>query len=407
MKTKHTTTMKKNLLLIFCLMMTVTLTAQEAVPYDALRMSVNSISANDSIRINDYVQRQRKSRSFLATAGLAVLGTLVNDASSIFITEIMDVVNIRDRMQQEWSDLIDNECYYLDSLSYMNSLSDFYSQGSFDGPLDPANLNFNGFTLTSQHNGYDVLKFYCHVATDEAGLNQIFNHSKFQLVLDSMYFDPYSCHLPNMAANGIYPDEEKDYQRNLTFSYDDRENLIVGLYFSISSSWYNEAVMLAKNVHLGSFNVQIPIEEYELDDDGIFVYKRETIDANREYYKTHQQQFDPESELYDSTLEMPDTTYLSINGNCFIVPRSYMPLPGGVAHWGTGEYNVHLYLVEQCNITNEIRKNWRSDYRKLNKMRKESVAGTYLVNLYRQYGNSVVRTVLETASNAALYQIGF
>ena len=406
MKTKHTTTMKKKLLLLFCLMMTVSMTAQEAIQGDALRMRVNSISANDSIRINNYMQRQRKSRSFLATAGLAVLGTLVNDASSIFVTEIMNVANIRSNMKAKWDELIENECYYLDSLTFMNSLSDFYKQGSFDGPLDPADLNFNGFTLNAQHNGKDVLKFYCHVDTDEAGLNQIFNHSKFKLVLDSMYFDPYSCHLPNMAANYIYPDEEKDYGRNLTVSFEDRENLIVGLYFNSSSSWYNEAVMLAKNVHLGSFNVQIPIEEYDLED-GLFIYKREIIDANREYYKEHQQEFDPESPLYDSTLIMPDTTYLNINGDCFIVPRSYMPLPGGVAHWGTGEYNVEFYLVEQCNITDEMRENWRKDYRKLNKMRKESVVGTYLVNLYHQYGSEVVRTVIETVSGTALDKLNF
>ena len=398
--------MKKKRLLIFCLMITVSMTAQEAIQGDALRMRVNSISANDSIRINNYMQRQRKSRSFLATAGLAVLGTLVNDASSIFVTEIMNVANIRSNMKAKWDELIENECYYLDSLTFMNSLSDFYKQGSFDGPLDPADLNFNGFTLNAQHNGKDVLKFYCHVDTDEAGLNQIFNHSKFKLVLDSMYFDPYSCHLPNMAANYIYPDEEKDYGRNLTFSFDDRENLIVGLYFSISSSWYNEAVMLAKNVHLGSFNVQIPIEEYDLED-GLFIYKREIIDANREYYMKHQQEFDPGSPLYDSTLTMPDTTYLNINGDCFIVPRSYMPLPGGVAHWGTGEYNVEFYFVEQCNITDEMRENWRKDYRKLNKMKKESVVGTYLVNLYHQYGSEVVRTVIETVSGTALDKLNF
>lgn len=398
--------MKKNLLLILCLMMTVTMTAQQTFQGNALRMSVNSISANDSIRIHDYLQQQRKSRSLLATAGLAVLGTLVNDASSIFITEIMNVTNIKSSMKTKWDELIENECYYLDSLSFMNSLSDFYKQGSFDGPLDPADLNFNGFTLNAQHNGNDVLRFYCHVDTDEAGLNQIFNHSKFRLVLDSMYFDPYSCHLPNMAANDIYPDEDKDYGRNLTFSFDDRENLIVGLYFNISSSWYNEAVMLARDVQLGSFNVQIPIEEYALED-GVFIYKKEIIDANREYYKAHEEEFDPESALYDSTLVMPDTTYLTINGDCFIVPRSYMPLPGGVAHWGTGEYNVEFYFVEQCNITDELRENWRKDYRKLNKMRKESVVGTYLVNLYHQYGSEVVRTVIETVSGTALENIGF
>lgn len=397
--------MKKKLLLAFTLMMTITLTAQYSDASSMLRMSVNTISAADSIRINDYLQRQRKSRSLLATAGLSVLSGVVNDASSILITEIMKVANIRDNQKAEWEELIDNECYFMDSLSYTNGLTDFYSEGSFDGPLDPANFNFNGINLISKRQGKDVLKFYCHVAIDETGLNQIFNHSKFNLVLDSMYFSPYNCHLPNMAANGIYPDEDKDYGRNLEFSFEDRENLMVGIYFSFSSSWYNEAVMLARDVYLGGFKVQIPIDEDKLQD-SMFVYKREIIDANREYYKSHREQFNPKSSKYDETLEMPDTTYLNISGDCFIVPRSYMPLPGGVAHWGTGEYNVELCIVEQCNITDNIRSEWHRDYRRINRMRKESKVGSYLYSLYQQNGSTMVKTMLENVSDSAIESLG-
>lgn len=369
-------------------------------------MSVNTINANDSIRINNYIQKQRKSRSLLAVAGLSVLGGIVNDATSIFINEIMNVANIRSNQQAEWETIIENECYYLDSLSYTNGLKDFYSSGSFDGPLDPANFNFNGFTLESTRYGEDVLRFYCHVATDEAGLNQIFNHSKFNLVLDSMYFSPYNCHLPNMAANDIYPDEEVDYGRNLSFSFDDRENLIVGLYFSITSSWYNEAVMLFRDVNLGGFMVQIPINEEKLED-GVFVYKRTDIDANREFYENNRDLFDPESPSYDTNLLMPDTTYLTISGDCFIVPRSYMPLPGGISHWGTGEYNVEFYITEQCNVTDEMRENWRRDYKKINRMKKESKLGSYMVSLYKQYGNTMVRNMIESASYSTIQQLGF
>lgn len=398
--------MKKHFLLIFVLMMTLTITAQESDLSSALRMSVNSISASDSTRINNYLQRQRKSRSLLATAGLSVLGGLVNETSSIFITEIMKVANIRSNQRAEWEEMMENECYFLDSLSYTNGLTDFYAEGSYDGPLDPANFNFNGFTLLSKRLGKDVLKFYCHVATDEAGLNQIFNHSKFNMVLDSMYFNPYNCHLPNLAANDIYPEEDKEYDRNLEFSFEDRENLMVSLFFSFTSSWYNEAVMLARDVDLGSFSVQIPIVEDQLED-GMFIYKREVIDANREFYKAHSEQFDPESPNYDSTLVMPDTTYLNISGDCFIVPRSYMPLPGGVAHWGTGEYNVELYIIEQCNITDSMRKNWHRDYRRINRMKKESKVGSYLVSLYQQNGSTMVKTMLENVSNTAIQNMGF
>ena len=272
--------------------------------------------------------------------------------------------------------------------------------------VDPANFNFNGFNIISERNGEEEIMFYSHVATDEAGLNEIFNHSKFNLVLDSMFFNPYICHLPNMAANGIYPDEDKDYNRNLTFSVDDRNNLIVSMIFTVTSSWYNEAVMLARDVELGSFYVQIPIEEDALED-GMFIYRRSTIDANREYYEENKELFDPESPEYDSTLIMPDTTYLSIYGDCFIVPRSYMPLPGGIAHWGTGEYNVEMYLMEQCNITSELREHWRRDYRRLNRMKKESRFGNYLVSLCRQNGNSIMRMVLETTADSALEELNF
>lgn len=398
--------MKKKLLIVLALMTALSATAQESDWSSTLRMSINTISDNDSIRINNYLQQQRKSRSLLATAGLSILGGVVNDATSIFINEIMSIANIRSNQQAEWEEMIENECYYLDSLSYTNGLSDFYSEGSYDGPLDPANFKFNGFTIESKRFGNDVLKFYCHVATDDAGLNQIFNHSKFNLVLDSMYFSPYDCHLPNMAANDIYPDEEQDYGRNLYFSFDDRENLIVSLYFNITSSWYNEAVMLFRDVNLGSFTVQIPIDEENLED-GVFVYRRADIDANREYYESHRDLFDPESPAYDSTLLMPDTTYLSVSGDCFIVPRSYMPLPGGIAHWGTGEYNVGCYIVEQCNITDEMRENWRRDYKKINRMKKESKIGSYMVSLYRQYGNTMVRDMVENASFSVIQQLGF
>lgn len=394
--------MKKKLLLFLCMLIAFSASAQYSE--SALRMSVNTINSSDSLRISNFVQQQRKSRSFIAATGMAILSSIVSQASSITIEEIMKVAQIRSNQRQEWDEMIENECYYIDSLSYMNSLTDFYKQGSFDGPLDPANLNFNGFNIKSKLHGKDVIEFYCHVATDEAGLYQIFNHSKFNLVLDSMYFHPYNCHLPNMEANGIYPDKEKDYGRNLHFNFDDRENLMVSLYFSFTSSWYNEAVMLFKDVDLGTFQIQIPVNESQLQD-SVFIYKRSDIDANKAFYAKNKDRFDPESPLYDSTLVMPDTTYLSINGNCFIVPRSYMPLPGGIAHWGTGEYNVEMYLMETCNISDEIEENWHRDYKKMCKMRKHGKAGKYLVNLCKQNGGDVVKSVLEIVSDSAIHEL--
>lgn len=352
--------------------------AIEVIPMNSLRLDINAMSPEQATKINDFISSNRGNRSFLLSMGTALLGTLISNAADITVNEIMKVADIRDNQKREWRNMIWNECFYEDSLSYINSLSDFYSEGSYFGALDPSNLQFNGFTVESKKDGQDVLKFYCHVNTDEEGLNEIYNHSKFRLVLDSMYFYPYRCHLPNMSANYIYPEEGKEYDRNTHFSFDDRDDLTVSLNFDITSSWYNEAIILAKDVELGTFSVQIPIDEESLTEDSVFVYKK----------------------------GMEGMEPLAIAGDCFIVPRSYMPLPGGTAHWGTGEYNVKFTIVEECDITNEMRANWKEDYRCLRKMKKNSKVKDYFISLYRQNGNSVMRSLLQSASRTAINETG-
>ena len=349
----------------------------EVIPMNSLRLDINAMSPEQTEKINSFISSNQGNRSFMLTMGTALLGTLVYNASNIIVDEIMKISDIRKNQKNEWRNMIWNECIYEHSLSYINNLSDFYSEGSYFGALDPANLQFNGFTVNSQKDGQDVLKFYCHVDTSEEGLKEIYNHSKFHLVLDSMYFYPYRCHLPNMSANYIYPEEGKTYDRNTQFSFDDRNDLTVSLNFDITSSWYNEAIILAKNVELGSFSVQIPIEKESLTD-SVFVYKK----------------------------GMEGVEPLAIAGDCFIVPRSYMPLPGGQAHWGTGEYNVRFTLVEECDITSEMRENWKKDYRCLRRMKKDSKVKDYFISLYRQNGSSVMRSLLDSASRTAINETG-
>jgi hypothetical protein len=256
-------------------------------------------------------------------------------------------------------------------------LTDFYSEGSYHGALDPADFNFNGFTLNAQRDGDDVLLFYSHIDISEEALNEIFNHSKFRLVIDSMYFYPYRCHLPNWSANSIFPEKDKDYGRSTHFSYEERDNLSVSLDFTITSSWYNEAVILAKDVELGTFSLQVPIEKSKLTD-SVFIYKRGQ--------------------------EGMDT--LTMAGECFIVPRSFMPLPGGKAHWGTGEYNVKVTVSEHCTLTPKMQENWEKDLRCLRRMKKENKLKDYFISVYKQNGNTVVRDLLEKVSKTAREDAG-
>ena len=379
--------MKKDILLVALLVGTMLANAQPpaqngqgnapmegaAIERSSLQLDINTMSQEQALKINSYISSQRGNRGFCATLGTALLGT----ASSITITEIMKLTQIRKNHKEEWNKMVKNECQYTESLAYIDNLTDFYSDGSKYGALDPADLRFNGFTLNARNGGTDVLRFYCHVDTDTTGLNEIFNHSKFRLVLDSLYFYPYRCHLPNMSANQMFPEKGKDYGRSTRFSFEERDNLMVSINFSISSSWYNEAIILAKDVELGVFSVQIPIDERSLTD-SVFVYKA----------------------------GMRGVKPLAISGDCFLVPRSYMPLPGGVAHWGTGEYNIKVTLTEQCNISKKLEKEWHRDYRRMKRMKKDKPVQRYFVDLYNQNGNTVLRKVLETSSDAAFEAAG-
>ena len=387
LNSSHIFRMKKSIALIVTLILGIFVNAQvpqqknenkpqddkSPYPSSSLRLDINTMSRQQVAQIDEFINKQRGNRGF----GLTLLGSLANSTSNIAISEIVKITQIRKNQKEEWNRMIKNECRYTDSLTYIDNLTDFYSAGSSSGALDPACFNFNGFTLCAQRDGEDVLRFYCHVDTDEAGLTEIYNHSKFRLVLDSLFFYPYRCHLPNLSANHIFPEKDKQYGRNTHFSFDDRDNLMVDLNFTITSSWYNEAILLAQNVELGSFNVQIPIDKSRLVDSA-FVYKK----------------------------GMEGVASLNIAGDCFIVPRSYMPLPGGVPHWGTGEYNVKVAVCERCNISKKMEENWKKDYRCMKRMKKENRVGNYFINLYNQNGATVISSLLQTASGTAMEAAG-
>lgn len=348
-------------------------------PKSSISLDINTMRSSDTDRINQYIATQKDNRGIvLATIGQAVAAGLITSVTSTAIDQVMQLTQLGKKRQNEWNKMIKNECQFVDSLTYLDNLTDFYSQGSFNGALDPADLSFNGFTLQTQRDGQDVLRFYCHVATDEAGIAEIFNHSKFRLVLDSMYFHPYRCHLPNFDANHIIVERDKEYERNTRFSFEERNDLKVVIGFTITSSWYNEALLLSKDVELGRFSVQIPIEERFLTD-SVFVYKR-GMDG------------------------MPE---MNITGDCFIVPRSYMPLTNGKAHWGTGEYNVKVNISERCDITRDMQEHWRTDYRQLKRMRSDNERWQQFASFCGQNGQTLLKVTLDKATAATLNQWDF
>lgn len=342
---------------------------------NTLRLTVNPLGPEEAVRINSYIESRSHRLTFMGAIGIAALNTIITATSSLILDEsVAGLQNLVTR-KTRWERMIKNECTFVDSLSYINGLQDFYSKGSPNGALDPSDFNFNGFTLCAQRDGKDVLRFYCHVDTSEEGLSEIVDHSKFHLVLDSMYFYPYRCHLPNLMANQLCPERGKHYDRRTTFSFEDRDNLSVLLNFTITSSWYNQAIMLAKDVELGQFSIEVPIREDCLTD-GVFIYKK----------------------------DMEGMEPLTIAGDCFIVPRSYMPLTGGAPHWGTGEYNVKVVLTEHCSITKALRDDWKTDYHNLCQMKKQQKFWPRVLSYCVQNGFSILRCSLNSASSAAIGQ---
>lgn len=342
---------------------------------NTLRLTVNPLGSDEAVRINSYIESQNHRLAFLGAVGIAALNAIVTQTSSLILNESMGGLQDGITRKSQWERMIKNECTFVDSLSYINGLQDFYSKGSPNGALDPSDFNFNGFTLCAQRDGKDVLRFYCHVDISDEGLCEIVDHSKFHLVLDSMYFYPYRCHLPNLMANQLCLEKGKEYDRRTTFSFEDRDNLSVCIQFTITSSWYNQAIMLARDVELGQFSIEVPIREDRLTD-GVFIYKN----------------------------GMEGMEPLTIAGDCFIVPRSYMPLTGGTPHWGTGEYNVKVVLTEHCSITKAVRDDWKTDYRNLCKMKKHQSFWPKITSYCIQNGPNILRCSLSAASSAALGQ---
>jgi hypothetical protein len=330
--------------------------------------------------------------SILAAVGMSGLNSLIDIASS----EVIKLAKYPQTQKQNWMRMIQNECSYTDSLSSIRGLQDFYKETSRYGALDPSNINFDGISVRGVRSGQEVLYLTCHI--DTTRLAHLFQHSKFYLVVDTICFHPYSCHLPNLSANGIRLSPGENTERDNQFSYDERDRLTVGMELSLSSSWINEAVMVQRNVELGRFNLQVPIPSGT----EVYSYSRREIEQNR-----HRIAADP------TLRDKLDTNFVNIQGDCFVVPRSFMPISGTEPMWGTGEYNMKVKISETCSFVSDENRNikmkeWKQDYKRLRKMQKKgSEVGEYFKTLWQQNGNNLIKTMVRqsltsTASAAGL-----
>ena len=304
-------------------------------------------------RMNDEKKQQlnRIAMQYSNTRAAKLLPTIGQDMvmslTDILVKEAYYALTIRSRQKKEWMELRQKECIFVDSMQSVGGQRDFYAQTSVMGPLDPTGINFDGITLDASKNGHRVLHMVCHI--DTSRFDMLFRHSRFYLVLDSFAFFPYQSFLPNLgvgasdlAKRSDLEQGDIDYWNTIShFNFAEHRNPSVRVTIDLYSSWINELVQVSQDVRLGSFWLNIPINESDLRDSAYIYSRQEALASGR--------------------------PTIDINGSSFVVPRSYMPLDARKPSWGTGEFKMKVVLSENClyNPEGMRAKDWHKDYKQL------------------------------------------
>lgn len=296
----------------------------------------------------------RSSRGYLPDLGLAALNAGKSIASG-YVTAFIDwgvnaigaLVTRNSRLKEEWKKTVEAENVYETKISTVSEVNDFYRERSWDSAMDPKGMRFDGIGCLRMEGSDTVFYISCHV--DRSKINRIINHSKFELVLDTLIISPTRSNLPN----SIY---------DIPFSFKERKNYILNMDIKLISSWINYVVVMQKNQELGNFKITVPVDESILDEKGFLRYVRKKDQPSA--YK--------------------------VVGESFIVPRSYMGYRDEHDQykdcWGTGEYKLEITLKETCDITDYYQENWKKDRKRRKKMEpKESLvaAGWQVVSNQR------------------------
>lgn len=260
-----------------------------------------------------------------ATKGIA--SGYVSSFIDLGVNAIGSLFTSNARHQQEWTEMVKKENVYQTKISTVSEVNDFYKETSFDGAMDPKGMTFDGIGCMRKEGNDTVFYISCHI--DRSKINRIINHSKFELVLDTLIISPTRSNLPNTTLN-------------IPYSFKDRKNFTLSMDIRLLSSWMNEIVQLQKDQELGRFAINIPVDESVLDSKGFLHYVRKAGQPSA--YK--------------------------VLGESFIVPRSFMGHRDENDNyrnsWGTGEYKLEITLKETCEATDAYKKNWKADrkYRK-------------------------------------------
>lgn len=256
----------------------------------------------------------------------AIKQKTVNASSNIVSLGLSYLTEIIKGNREKWYRAAKEQCHYSQVLSSESTINDFYALPSTKGAMDPENLRFEGFgcrnymeVMDSSGEGVGIFYIFCKMRRDEEGLRHIVSHSKFQIEIDTLIFNPKYCNLPNDSTGSA----------ESRFNFEKRDNLNLTLKIRLYSSWMNQATMIINDQKLGEFTIRAKIDKNKLNSEGAFIYDKNDPDFQR---------------------------LVSVEGDCFIVPRSYTGTTDGSLFqpsWGTGQYRVEMEVSESCRIVDD------------------------------------------------------
>ena len=323
--------MKKFFLFLFTLSLSFAGVAQ-TLEYKTFIYTSNDLAAEIQ-QVNASQDATRRFGSDLLNATLnaskGIASGYVTSFIDMGVNAIASLLTRNARLKQEWEETVNAENTWTYPISSVEEMRDFYREPSRAGALDPMDMCFDGIGCLRMEGNDTVFFLSCHI--DRSKLHRIVNHSKFELVLDTLIISPMRSNLPNTYLP-------------IEYSFAERQNFNLSMRIKLSSSWFTDAIELHTDAQLGEFTISIPVEPEDLDDKGFLRYVRPQGEPSK--YK--------------------------VNGESFIVPRSYMGYRDEKGNynniWGTGQYKLDLELKETCGITEAYRANWKKDRKRRKEM---------------------------------------
>ena len=317
-------------------------------------------------------------------------GDLFSDAAGRVVNVAVNyaVDNVRSK-RGKWEKAVNKECRFSKDLKMLSEIHHFYKEVSNIGPMDPTGMIFDGFSCSQDIKVGDktqnVFKVICKVRTDSLGIQSMASDSRFLLYVDEVAFNPYLCDIPNDSLQNV--------DLRIPFDFEKRKDLRLKIRATISSTWMNQILQITRDQVLGTFDIDISIDPkyIETDNSGASVFR------------------------YKYASDNPANRLVRVNGDSFIVPRSYVASKTDGDIWGMGQYKVDLVVSESCSINSEYymkegsksewnEEAWKPEWEKIKQRPKKSSFWKDMLDAVTQ-GWSNGQWVVKTTSPITSYLI--